>query len=196
MAAIVGDEPGVNHSYLREDEWNLWFVATAPTAGELAGSLERIARRTGLRVLDLPLLRPFNIDLGFRLTGPRETLRSKARARSGCNSSRRPADPSGDGRGACADAPPLRAAGRTPGVKRGPRHRTAGGVIGVRHSHADRRHRAPQGDRLAVECHGGVGPAPGATSKRRDWRSRGFPVSRSAISGGRFPASGPSGCSA
>jgi DNA-binding Lrp family transcriptional regulator len=77
VAAIIGDEPGVNHSYLREDEWNLWFVPTAPTAGELAGSLERIARRTGLRVLDLPLLRPFNIDLGFRLTGPRQTLRSK-----------------------------------------------------------------------------------------------------------------------
>jgi DNA-binding Lrp family transcriptional regulator len=78
VAAIVGDEPGVNHSYLREDEWNLWFVATAPTAAALAESLERIARRSGLRVLDLPLLRPFNIDLGFRLTGPRQTLRSGA----------------------------------------------------------------------------------------------------------------------
>jgi DNA-binding Lrp family transcriptional regulator len=76
VAAIVGDEPGVNHSYLREDEWNLWFVATAPTGAELTESLERIAGRSGLRVLDLPLLRPFNIDLGFRLTGPRQTLRS------------------------------------------------------------------------------------------------------------------------
>ena len=77
VATVVADEPGVNHSYLREDDWNLWFVATAPTPGQLAESLGRIARRSGLRVLDLPLLRPFNIDLGFRLAGPRETLRNR-----------------------------------------------------------------------------------------------------------------------
>lgn len=67
VAAIVGAEPGVNHSYLREDDWNLWFVATAPDRAELDAALARIARRTGLRVLDLRLVRPFNIDLGFRL---------------------------------------------------------------------------------------------------------------------------------
>ncbi len=67
VAAIVGAEPGVNHSYLREDDWNLWFVATAPDRAELDATLARIARRTGLRVLDLRLVRPFNIDLGFRL---------------------------------------------------------------------------------------------------------------------------------
>ena len=32
VAEIVGAEPGVNHSYLREDARNLWFVATAPDA--------------------------------------------------------------------------------------------------------------------------------------------------------------------
>lgn len=74
VAALVGAEPGVNHSYLREDVWNLWFVATAPDAGGLAASLERIEARTGLSVLDLPLLRAFNIDLGFRLGGARAAL--------------------------------------------------------------------------------------------------------------------------
>lgn len=69
VAALVGQEAGVNHSYLREDDWNLWFVATAADAGGLAVSLARIGTRTGLRVLSLPLLRAFNIDLGFRLTG-------------------------------------------------------------------------------------------------------------------------------
>ena len=44
VADLVGEEPGVNHSYLREDEWNLWFVATAPTADELAASLARIVQ--------------------------------------------------------------------------------------------------------------------------------------------------------
>lgn len=74
VAALVGAEPGVNHSYLREDRWNLWFVATAPSAAELAASLARIEARSGLTVLSLPLLRPFNIDLGFRLRGPRQSL--------------------------------------------------------------------------------------------------------------------------
>ena len=74
VAAIVGAEPGVNHSYLREDRWNLWFVATAPSEDELAASLARIEEASGLPVLSLPLVRPFNIDLGFRLRGPRQAL--------------------------------------------------------------------------------------------------------------------------
>lgn len=74
VAEIVGAEPGVNHSYLREDRWNLWFVATAPSDAELAQSLARIEAESGLPVLSLPLVRPFNIDLGFRLRGPRVAL--------------------------------------------------------------------------------------------------------------------------
>lgn len=107
VAAIVGDEPGVNHSYLREADWNLWFVATAADATALNALLARIKERTrhatrchadltdapcppsvqgqsagvsaaaqkatnmdpALRLLDLRLVRPFNIDLGFPLTG-------------------------------------------------------------------------------------------------------------------------------
>ncbi|MBB1497679.1 AsnC family transcriptional regulator [Paracoccus sp. MC1862] len=74
VAAVVSAEPGVNHSYLREDRWNLWFVATAPSEPELAASLARIETASGLPVLSLPLVRPFNIDLGFRLRGPRQPL--------------------------------------------------------------------------------------------------------------------------
>jgi siroheme decarboxylase len=74
VAGIVGQEEGVNHSYLREDDWNLWFVATAPDADGLSASLARIGDRTGLRILSLPLVRAFNIDLGFRLSGARTPL--------------------------------------------------------------------------------------------------------------------------
>ena len=69
VAAIVGAEPGVNHSYLREADWNLWFVATAPDTDALAAMLARIETSTGLPLLDLRLVRPFNIDLGFPLAG-------------------------------------------------------------------------------------------------------------------------------
>jgi DNA-binding Lrp family transcriptional regulator len=74
VAGIVGREPGVNHSYHRENRWNLWFVATAASRADLSATLDRIARQSGLRVLDLPLVRAFNIDLGFRLDGPRHAL--------------------------------------------------------------------------------------------------------------------------
>ena len=77
VAAIVGGEAGVNHSYLREDEWNLWFVATAPDAAALEQTLARISERTGLRVLDLRLVRPFNIDLGFSLSGGQGPARAR-----------------------------------------------------------------------------------------------------------------------
>lgn len=74
VARIVSEENGVNHSYLRENKWNIWFVATAPSPDALRASLDRIAKRSGLRVLDLRLVRPFNIDLGFSLKGPRTAM--------------------------------------------------------------------------------------------------------------------------
>lgn len=74
VAARVGKEAGVNHSYLRENDWNLWFVSTAPDEAALETSLQAIRRDTGLDVLDLRLVRPFNIDLGFSLSGQARTL--------------------------------------------------------------------------------------------------------------------------
>ncbi len=69
VAAEIGATPGVNHSYLRENRWNLWFVATGPDRTTVDAGLASIERRTGLRVLDLRLVRPFNVDLGFPLSG-------------------------------------------------------------------------------------------------------------------------------
>jgi DNA-binding Lrp family transcriptional regulator len=69
VARIVGAQPGVNHSYLRENHWNLWFVATGPDRAHVDTVLDTIRRGTDLAVLDLPIVRPFNIDLGFRLNG-------------------------------------------------------------------------------------------------------------------------------
>ena len=69
VAAVIGEEPGVNHSYLRENRWNIWFVATGPDRAQVDESLARIGTRTGLEVLDLRLVRPFNINLGFALDG-------------------------------------------------------------------------------------------------------------------------------
>ena len=69
VAEIIGSEPGVNHSYEREDHWNLWFVVTGPDRDYVNAALKRIEDRTGLQVMDLRLVRPFNIDLGFQMDG-------------------------------------------------------------------------------------------------------------------------------
>lgn len=77
VAALIGAEAGVNHSYLREDAWNLWFVATAADRPALAATLGRIEAATGLDLLDLRLVRPFNIDLGFPLSGRPVAMRDR-----------------------------------------------------------------------------------------------------------------------
>ncbi|MFD1159694.1 siroheme decarboxylase subunit beta [Roseovarius aestuarii] len=69
VAAIISAQPGVNHSYLREHDWNLWIVVTGPDRAHVDAALARIETLTGLRVLDLRLVRPFNVDLGFSLNG-------------------------------------------------------------------------------------------------------------------------------
>ena len=69
VAAVIGSEPGVNHSYLREHRWNIWFVATGPDRTSVDAILNRVRKLSGLQVLDLPLVRPFNINLGFALDG-------------------------------------------------------------------------------------------------------------------------------
>ncbi|MDQ2095134.1 siroheme decarboxylase subunit beta [Rhodalgimonas zhirmunskyi] len=69
VAAQVGAHDEVNHSYLRENDWNLWFVVTASDPAHLQATLDEIGQETGLTVLDLRLKRPFNIDLGFAIGG-------------------------------------------------------------------------------------------------------------------------------
>ncbi len=70
VADIVSAEPGVNHAYLRENAWNLWSVVTGPDRSHVDATLARLHKRTGLEVLDLRLVRPFNISLAFPLHGP------------------------------------------------------------------------------------------------------------------------------
>jgi len=77
VAAEIGAEPGVNHSYLREDRVNLWFVATGPDRAHVDAALARIAARTRLPVIDLPLVRAYHIDLGFSLEGAADKHRAR-----------------------------------------------------------------------------------------------------------------------
>jgi len=67
VAALVSSYTEVNHNYEREHQMNLWFVVTAPDPARLTQVLDEIACRSGYRVLPLPLLEDYHIDLGFDL---------------------------------------------------------------------------------------------------------------------------------
>jgi len=57
--------PEVAHNYERTHRLNMWFVLATETEPEIATTLARIERDTGLRVLAFPKLKEFFI--GFRV---------------------------------------------------------------------------------------------------------------------------------
>ncbi|MGI9316125.1 MAG: Lrp/AsnC family transcriptional regulator [bacterium] len=65
IAGMINRYPEVNHNYEREHKFNLWFVVTAATSSQLQHVVEDIELKTGLKVLVLPMLKDYYIDLGF-----------------------------------------------------------------------------------------------------------------------------------
>jgi DNA-binding Lrp family transcriptional regulator len=67
VADLVSSYHEVNHNYEREHRFNLWFVVNAPDRERLDELLAEIEARTGIGVLDLPMLEDYFIDLGFTI---------------------------------------------------------------------------------------------------------------------------------
>ncbi len=67
VAALINGYREVNHNYQREHHYNLWFVVVARSRERLTRILAEIETRSGLPVLDLPMLRQYHINLGFEL---------------------------------------------------------------------------------------------------------------------------------
>ncbi len=72
VAQAISAYSEVNHNYEREHDFNLWFVATAPTRERVAAVLGEIGKLAGGPALDLPMLEDFHIDLGFDLGSDKE----------------------------------------------------------------------------------------------------------------------------
>jgi len=71
-AEVVGGYPEVTHSYLRDDEFNIWFTVIAVDNERIASILEEI--RSGLSlesaaVLNLPVIKLFKLDARFKTQG-------------------------------------------------------------------------------------------------------------------------------
>jgi len=77
VARLIDACPEVNHNYEREHRYNLWFVVTAPTPGQVAATLAEIERDTGLTPLDLPMQADYHIDLGFSLRGSADNIKPR-----------------------------------------------------------------------------------------------------------------------
>ncbi len=69
VADLVSGEVLVTHNYEREHRLNLWFVVAGADANAVSTTLRRIAARTGIEVVDLPMQRAYHLGLGFPLQG-------------------------------------------------------------------------------------------------------------------------------
>jgi DNA-binding Lrp family transcriptional regulator len=66
-AQLINSYAEVNHNYLREHRYNLWFVVTARDKVRMQEVIAEIEHRIGIDALVLPMEKNFYIDLGFRL---------------------------------------------------------------------------------------------------------------------------------
>lgn len=73
VAAIVSAFPEVNHNYERDHEYNLWFVVTACSEEHLDIVLYEIEQHTNFKLMSLPMLEDYFIDLGFKLKQANES---------------------------------------------------------------------------------------------------------------------------
>ncbi len=69
-AEIIGTFPEVTHSYLRKDEFNIWFTIIAADDQAIESLLEHVRTSLSLEksaVLNLPMKRLFKLDARFRI---------------------------------------------------------------------------------------------------------------------------------
>lgn len=69
IAASISRFSGVNHNYERENEMNIWFVATARDKEALENILRNIEQEAGYPVHRFYMERAYHLDLGFALRG-------------------------------------------------------------------------------------------------------------------------------
>jgi len=67
VANLVSGFDAVNHNYEREHKLNLWFVVAASELQHVERVILEIENMTGIKVLSLPMLEDYHLDLGFDL---------------------------------------------------------------------------------------------------------------------------------
>ncbi|WP_196140167.1 Lrp/AsnC family transcriptional regulator [Aliikangiella sp. G2MR2-5] len=65
IASIVNEFPQVAHNYLRDNEWNMWFVLAAKCQDELTAIFEQIVELTGCPGINCPKEKEFFVGLNL-----------------------------------------------------------------------------------------------------------------------------------
>lgn len=66
---VIGAYPQITHSYLRDDEFNIWFTVIAESENLISGILKEIQTTLGLPdedIMDLPVEKLFKLDARFK----------------------------------------------------------------------------------------------------------------------------------
>ncbi len=67
IATVINQYPEVNHNYERDNRFNLWFVLVANDSESLQAVMKDMEYQTGCKMLYLPLLEDYFINLGFEI---------------------------------------------------------------------------------------------------------------------------------
>jgi DNA-binding Lrp family transcriptional regulator len=68
---IINSYPEITHSYLRANEFNIWFTVIAESVQRIEGVLEELRAKLNIGyddVLDLPVTQLFKLDARFKPT--------------------------------------------------------------------------------------------------------------------------------
>lgn len=65
VAAIINDNPGVTHNYLREHHYNIWFTITCPSQSEAQRQIIVLEDTTGCKILSMPTRKVYKIKVSF-----------------------------------------------------------------------------------------------------------------------------------
>ena len=68
-AEVIGQFPEVTHSYLRRDDFNIWFTVIAADEEKIKSILEQVRSALSLessQVLNLPVKHLFKLDVRFK----------------------------------------------------------------------------------------------------------------------------------
>ena len=66
---LIAEYPQITHSYLREDEFNIWFTVIAEDGDHISAILDELRLKLGLSeadIMDLPVKKLFKLDARFK----------------------------------------------------------------------------------------------------------------------------------
>lgn len=65
VAAIISQNPGVTHNYLREHVYNIWFTLTCQSPQERQKQIAQLEAETGCRIQSMPTRKLYKIKVSF-----------------------------------------------------------------------------------------------------------------------------------